>query len=87
MHIISTRQLLSGYELSTVRSKRTERGDLLTFFSEKMNMSIKRTAHALSVYNVDMLYFLKDKCEKSSSFGKCFNWHVFPKKVRRGIYL
>ncbi len=37
----TTSQLFEGYKISTVKSRRTERGDLLDYFLERMNSDRK----------------------------------------------
>ena len=86
----TTAQLFNGYAIQTKKSHRTERGDLISFFSEKINpdrvkagygeISMSRLAHLLSIYSTENLYQLRMKCERAKNFGACFNYYLFPKK-------
>lgn len=72
------------------KSRRTERGDLISYFSEKMNasrikggykpLSLSGWSYKLSIFKTDQLYALRKKCDESVNFGRTFNYYVFPKK-------
>jgi len=82
--------LLQGYNIPLIKSHRTERGDLISYFAEKMNASrnsagykeltIKAWACKLSIFNTEQLYHLRMKCDQAKNFGACFNYYVFPRK-------
>lgn len=82
-------QLFTGYKVSTVKSRRSERGDLIDVFYERMNAERKRqgykewtkssVAYFLSIYTTQQLYFLRMKCENAKNFGATFNYFIFPK--------
>lgn len=73
--------------LTTTKTTKTERGELLIYFMNVMNplrksagykeWDIKRTGYMLSVYNTHDLYCLKTKCEQSKNFGSTFNYFIF----------
>lgn len=77
--------LLQNYTFTPVKSRRSERGDLLDYFLEKINLSRVGTnfkpmtksgmAYLLSVYTTEQLYHLRFKCDKASNFAKCFWWY------------
>lgn len=77
--------LFSTVPLKTVKSRRTERGDLISYFTERINsdrkdtkykqLSISSMAHLLSIYRADELYVLRIKCDKAKSFSKIFWWY------------
>ncbi len=80
--IKTTAQLFSGYEVKVLKSRKTERGEYIKYFSERMNMTMSRMGMLLSIYkDDDQLYWLKLKCENAKIFGQCFNWHLFPKSI------
>lgn len=69
-------------------SRRTERGDLITAFTERLNqersgkykpLTIQRVSYLISVYKTGDLYYFLDKCKKAKSFTACFWYHVKPK--------
>jgi len=77
--------LFSKYqELKPIRSRRSERSDLISYFLEKINASREGTqykpltigymAHLLSIYSVSDLYLLRIKCDNAKTFAKCF-WY------------
>lgn len=87
----STFQLFVEYKLPEItKTKRTERGDLIDFFLERMNSERKKDgrklyskssmAYFLSVYTTEGLYHLRMKCDRAKNFGATFNYYVFPKK-------
>lgn len=92
----TTQSLLAGYKIKeSAKSRRTERGDLLDFFYEKVKPSYdeyqtskgsKRTmtksqmANLLSIFSVQQLYFLRIKCDEAKNFVSLFWYYVRPKK-------
>ena len=70
------------YRFQAVKSTRSERGDLLVFFRDKINaqrlntkykqLSISYIGNLLSVYSTGDLYVLKDKCSNAKNFSACF---------------
>ena len=84
--IVQIKDLFGHIVLESKRTRRTEKGDLLNFFLERINadrdgvkykkLDIKRMGFLLSVYNVEQLYFLRMKCEKATNFSKTFWWYV-----------
>lgn len=77
--MLSSQQLFENYKLQTTKSKKTERGELIKYFADKMNYSMPRAGDCLSIYNDDLLYALKQKCDGAKNFQACFNWHLYPK--------
>lgn len=88
--ITPIKSAFSTLQLPVIKSRRTERGDLLTYFMRKMNPgrslngfkehSIATWGYFLSRYTTSDLYFLKERCEKAKNFEATFNYLVFPKK-------
>lgn len=89
--IKSAAQLFSGYTLPVpLRSRRTERGDLISYFHERLSAhqkaegrrvwSIKEMGYFLSIYPTGELYVLRMKCDSAKNFCACLLWHLFPKK-------
>lgn len=79
----SLSQLFSGYEIKD--TKKTERGDLLIFFSEKMKRKIAYVAYRVSHLTIEDLYYLKSDCVQAEvrgvPFGAAFNQALkVPKK-------
>jgi len=83
------KQLFENYKIESVKSRRTERGDLVSYFLENMNAdrrkqgrkewTIANVAYFLSIYSVEDLYHLRMKCDKAKNFCACLLWHLFPK--------
>lgn len=82
------KDLFSNYRIVSVKSRRSERGDLITEFTERINsergdrkpFTISAMSYFLSIYNVDDLYVLLKKCNEARSFTACFWYHVRVKK-------
>lgn len=84
MEIKTTKDLFSNYRIVSTKTKRSERGDLLTSFTERLNheregtiykpLSLSYIANLLSVYKTGDLYVLLKKCGEAKSFSKCF-WY------------
>ncbi len=81
--------LFGTYHLAPdTKSHRTERGDLITEFTEKLNqdrvgrkpLAVSAVAYLLSPYSVSDLYLLLRKCNEAKSFGALFWYHTKPKK-------
>ncbi len=80
--------LFQGKTFEITKSKRTERGDLITMFTQKVNetrakdlrpITVSTMGYMLSVYNLDSLYYLWRECEKARSFSGFFWYFVNPK--------
>lgn len=58
------------------KSRKTERGELLTHFSQKLNMPIPRIAFHLTGFKLPDLYYIKSLCDseekRGTSWGKTF---------------
>jgi len=85
----TTKDLFNNYRIvPATKSRRTERGDLITEFTERVNaergdykpLSLSYVAFLLSHLNVTDLYILLNKCNDSKSFSALFWYHVKPKK-------
>jgi hypothetical protein len=82
------KDLFNNTRILSVKSRRTERGDLITAFTERLNqergdsykpLTIQRVSYLLSVYKTGDLYYFLDKCNKAKNFSKCF-WYFTVKK-------
>jgi hypothetical protein len=72
------------YRFQTVQSRRSERGDLLEYFTNTINkqrigtkykqLSISYIGNLLSVYSTGDLYILQKKCNEAKNFSACFFW-------------
>jgi hypothetical protein len=72
----------SKYRFQAIKSRRSERGDLLEYFTNTINkqrigtkykqLSISYIGNLLSVYSTGDLYVLKDKCSNAKNFSACF---------------
>lgn len=71
------------------KERATERGELMEYFMDKLNVSRKRDGLApltmprmgrilLAIPTMD-LYYLKSVCDKAQDFSKKFWWEVNPK--------
>jgi len=67
--------------------RRSERGDLIVEFTEKINsergerkhFTVSSMAYMLSIYKTGDLYDLLKKCNSAKSFTACFWYFVKPK--------
>ncbi len=72
------------------KDKVTERGELMCYFADKLNvsrtrdgyplLSLGRMGRVLQAIPTKDLYYLKSVCEQSKDFSKKFWWEVNPKK-------
>jgi hypothetical protein len=77
-------------KIEKVRTRKTERGELMRYFRERLNHSRKKDGHpAISMPRMGKilegiptkdLYYLKSVCDKAKNFSKKFWWEVDPKK-------
>jgi len=73
----------------TKRDRATERGELMKYFMEKLNvsrpqvglplLSMARMGRLLMATPTEDLYYLKTVCDQSKDFSKKFWWEVNPK--------
>jgi len=78
--------LFSHIHLENKRSRRTERGDLIERFMDRINsdrdgvkykkLTIQRIAHLLSLYKTSDLYILEKKCLDSKNYSATWWWYV-----------
>ncbi len=76
--------------LPSKRDRATERGDLMKYFMERLNVSRKqdkippltmpRMGRILQAIPTQDLYYLKSVCDQAKDFSKKFWWEVNPKK-------
>lgn len=91
MEIKTTRDLFSNYRIVSSKTRHTERGDLLTTFTERLNqeregtaykpLSLSYIANLLSVYKTGDLYVLLKRCNEAKSFTATFWYYVKPKII------
>lgn len=72
------------------RSRATERGELLKYFMDQLNVSrgqdglprltMPRMGRILVAIPTGDLYYLKSVCDQAKDFSKKFWWEVSPKK-------
>ena len=72
------------------KEKITERGELMKFFADKLNISrvadgyapltLARMGRTLQGIPTKDLYYLKRVCEDAKDFSKKFWWEINPKK-------
>jgi hypothetical protein len=72
------------------RDKATERGELMRYFMERLNISRKRDGlpplsmprmgRLLVAIPTPDLYYLKSVCDQATDFSKKFWWEINPKK-------
>lgn len=72
------------------RENKTERGELMKFFMERLNpgrvrdgyppLSMGRMGRVLQAIPTKDLYYLKRVCEDAKDFSKKFWWEINPKK-------
>lgn len=83
------KDLFNNYRIATpIKTRRTERGDLVTEFAERLNaergerkpLTISGVAFLLSPFNVSDLYLLLKKCNEAKSFSACFWYFSKPNK-------
>jgi len=88
--MITTKDLFNNYRIVSIKTRHTERGDLLTTFTERLNqerlgtkykqLTLNYVANLLSVYKTGDLYVLLDKCNKAKHFSKTFWWYALNKE-------
>ena len=72
------------------KDKRTERGELMKYFLEKLNahrtadgfkpMTMGHMGKLLQKIPTKDLYYLQSVCDKAENFSKKFWWEINPKK-------
>lgn len=92
MQIKTTKDLFSNYRIVSTKTKRSERGDLITSFTERINqerigtaykpLTLSYIANLLSVYKTGDLYVLLRKCNEAKSFSKCFWFYSLNKEQK-----
>lgn len=93
MEIKTTRDLFANYRIVSTKTRRSERGDLITTFTERLNqerigtkyppLTIERVAHLLSIYkDTGDLHVLLKKCNEAKHFSKCFWWFALNKEKK-----
>jgi len=90
MEIKTTKDLFSNYRIVSTKTHRSERGDLLTTFTERLNheregtiykpLSLSYIANLLSVYKTGDLYVLLKRCDNAKSFTATFWYFTKPKQ-------
>lgn len=91
MEIKTTKDLFSNYRIVSTKTRITERGQLITSFTERINqerigtaykpLTLSYIANLLSVYKTGDLYVLLKKCSSAKSFTATFWYFTKPKKV------
>jgi len=76
------------------KSRKTERGELMKYFCERINsgrlrdglakITMGRMGKTLEKIPTKDLYYLKSVCDKAENFGKKFWWEVKPKNHPSG---
>jgi hypothetical protein len=89
MEIKTTKDLFSNYRIVSTKTHKSERGELITTFTERLNqermgtvykpLSLSYIANLLSVYKTGDLYVLLKKCGEAKSFTATFWYYVKPK--------
>ena len=89
MEIKTTKDLFNNYRIVSTKTHRSERGDLITSFTERINqerlgtnykqLTLNYVANLLSVYKTGDLYVLFKKCNEAKHFSKTFWWYVLAK--------
>ena len=77
-------------QVSSKKSRATERGDLMRYFLDKINrarvsdglpaMTMGRMGRLLLATPTKDLYYLKSICDQAPNFSKRFWWEIDPKK-------
>jgi hypothetical protein len=89
MEIKTTKDLFSNYRIVSTKTRVTERGQLITSFTERLNqerlgtvykpLTLGYIANLLSVYKTGDLHVLLRKCNEAKSFTATFWYYVKPK--------
>ena len=87
----TTLELFTDYTIPMIRSRRSERGDLIQSFLSTINagrintkykpLTIPYIGHLLSIYSTSDLYILKQKCDRAKNFSATFFYFVKPKQI------
>ena len=77
--------LFGNLRFLTVKSKQTERGELLKYFSSKLHISIERVAVKVTGIPTQDLYYLQSICDtyerEGKPWSKCFNGALKPRET------
>ncbi len=70
--------LFGEYVLPQQKKGQSERGNLLSYFSQKTGWAIPRLTYKLQGLSVSDYYYIKSVCDKyelegKGAWGKCFN--------------
>ena len=75
------------------KSRKTERGELMKYFCERINsgrlrdglakITMGRMGKTLEKIPTKDLYYLKSVCDKAENFGKKFWWELRPEDKRK----
>jgi hypothetical protein len=81
---------IQGLSKRSERDKATERGELMKYFMERLNVSrgrdglppltMPRMGRLLVAIPTKDLYYLKSVCDQAKDFSKKFWWEINPKK-------
>ena len=87
----TTLELFQSYKIPMIKSRRSERSDLLQSFLDTINagrvntkykpLTIPYIGHLLSIYSTSDLYILKQKCDRAKNFSATFFYFVKPKQI------
>lgn len=90
MYTETMRHIGSHLRGALKKSKETERGELMRYFCQRLNVgrardglppvSMGRMGKLLEKIPTKDLYYLKRVCDDSSNFSKKFWWEINPKK-------
>jgi hypothetical protein len=81
---------MAGESTRSKKDRATERGELMKYFMERLNVSrvrdglppltMPRMGRLLVAIPTKDLYYLKSVCDQSKDFSKKFWWEINPKK-------
>lgn len=91
MEIKTTKDLFSNYRIVSTKTHKSERGELITTFTERLNqerigtiykpLTLSYIANLLSVYKTGDLYVLLKRCNNAKSFTATF-WYFAKPRIK-----
>jgi hypothetical protein len=92
MEIKTVKDLFANYRIVSTKTRVTERGQLITSFTERLNqerlgtvykpLTLGYIANLLSVYKTGDLHVLLKRCESAKNFSKTFWWFALNKEQK-----
>lgn len=86
---VKVADLFGKYTVPAKKTRRTERGDLLLWISQKTGLNIKRVAFLTTGLKAPDLYYLRSDMEQAAKRGVPYSaafWHAVRPQPAQGYY-